>query len=260
MALRIKDTPELPPINLEKLALQVVSEIKAAAVAAKKLKLLLGISGGVDSSVLADLACRAVGADNVYGLQLTHSLESELLTKDSAIIARHLRLKMRSLDITPLVDLLSETLRVPFHGEESVVRRAQIVDRLRMMIMLDTSEQEGMLLLSPINRTEKLLGLGVTCGAISPVLQPLSKIYKTYVYELAGYLKLPDQIRNRQPNFEFWRNPADGDEGRDVFREVDKVLYLRKEKKMTPSKVKAVGFSPRFAQAVLKRLDDTPES
>jgi NAD+ synthase len=260
MALRIKDTPDLPNINVEKLAMQVVNEIKSVSAASKKSKLLLGISGGVDSSVLADLACRAVGNENVHGLQLMYSLESELLTKDSAIIARHLKLKMRSMDISPLVDLLSETMRVPFHGEEAITRRAQIVDRVRMMIMLDTSEQEGMLLLSPLNKTEKLLGLGVICGAFTPVLQPLSKIYKTYVYQLAEHLGLPEQIRIRQPSFEFWRNPADSDDGREVTKEIDKILYLRKEKKVTPSKVKGMGFAPRFAQSVLKRLEDTPET
>lgn len=260
MALRVKDTPELPEINIEKLAHEIISGIRAATVSCKKNKLLLGISGGVDSSVLAELACRASGADNVYGLQLTHSHENELFIKDAAIIARHLRIKMRSLDISPLVDLMSETLRVPFHGEEAISRRSQIVDRLRLMIMLDIAEQEGMLMLSSLNKTERLLGLGVPIGSSALVALPLAEAYKTYVYQLADFLKLPDQIRVRQPNFEFWRNPADGDEPREVIMEIDKMLYLRKEKKMPPSRVKNVGFAPRFAQAVLKRLDETAEA
>ncbi len=256
MALRVKDTPELPGINIEKLANDIVSGIKGATSSSKKNKVLLGISGGVDSSVLASLACRAVSSDNVYGLQLTHSHENELLIKDAAILARQLRIKMRSLDISPLVDLMSETLRVPFHGEEAVSRRAQIVDRLRMMIMLDIAEQEGMLMLSSLNKTERLLGLGVMIGTATTVVQPFADIYKTYVYQLADFLELPDQIRVRQPSFEFWRNPAEGDEPREVVLEIDKMLYLRKEKKLTPSRVKNIGFAPRFAQAVLKRLDE----
>jgi len=226
-------------------------------VAASKLgKVLLGISGGSDTSVLAELCCRAIGSDNVYGLQMTHAYSAELQTKDGAILARHLRIRMRKLDITQPVEMLAEMLRVPFHGEEAHLRRYQIIDRLRMMIMLDTAEQEKMLHLSALNLTERLLNLGVTCGSFAPVPQPLSGLYKTYILQLVDYFELPEQICIRQPSFELWRNPSEGTEPRQVIREIDKILYLRFDRKFTPSKIKRAGFAPRFVSAVLKRLEE----
>ncbi|OGK10596.1 MAG: NAD(+) synthase [Candidatus Riflebacteria bacterium RBG_13_59_9] len=256
MVIRTKETPKLPEINVPRVLHKLISEIKATVSACKKGKVLLAVSGGTDTSVLADLCCRALGSDSVYGLQMTHSCDTELQTKDGAILARHLRIRMRKMEITPPVELLAEMLRVPFHGEEAQLRRYQIIDRLRMMIMLDVAEQEGMHHLSALNLTEQLLGLGVVCGTFAPVAQPLSQLYKTYIFELADYLGLPEQIRIRQPSFELWRCPIEGSEPREVIREIDKVLYLRTERNFTPSKIKRAGFAPRFVSSILKRLSE----
>ncbi len=256
MVVRTKQTPELPKINVTRVVQSLASKIKSAVSVSRKGKVLLAISGGIDTSVLAYLCCRAIGSDSVYGLQLTHSNDEELQVKDGAILARQLRIRMRMIDITTPVETLAEMLRVPFHGEEAALRRYQIMDRLRMMLVLDIAEQEGLAHLSAMNLTERLLGLGLLCGTFSPVPQPLAELHKTYIYEIADYLDLPEQIRIRQPSFELWRNPADGSEPREVVREIDKILYLRKEKKLTPSKIKRAGFAPRFVSAVLKRLDE----
>jgi NAD+ synthase (glutamine-hydrolysing) len=256
MVVRTKETPELPRKNVSRVVQSLASKIRSTVRSSRKGKVLLSISGGIDTSVLADICCRAIGNDNIYGLQLTQSYNEELQVKDGAILARHLRIRMRMIDITAPIETLAEMLRVPFHGEEASLRRYQIMDRLRMTLVLDIAEQEGMVHLSALNRTEKLLGLGLLCGTFSPVPQPMAELYKTYIFEIANYLELPEQIRIRQPSFELWHNPAEGSEPREVIREIDKILYLRTEKKLTPSKIKRAGFAPRFVSAVLKRLNE----
>jgi len=256
MALRTKETPEIPEINPEKVVKKLTADIRSTISSANQTKALLGISGGVDTSVLADLCARAIGADNVYGLQLISSPEEEAQAKNGAILARHLRIRLRRIEISRLVDTMAEMLTVPFHGEEAILRRHQITDRLRMVLVLDKAEQEGMCHISAVNRTEKLLGMGVVCGTFSPVYQPLSRIFKTHIYEIAQYLELPEQILIRQPSFELWKNPADGAEPRTVIKEIDKLLYLRLEKRLPPSKLKRLGFAPRFVSTLLKRLDE----
>lgn len=256
MAIRTKETPEIPGIDPERAVKKLTAEIRSFVSSVNQSKVLLGISGGIDTSVLADLCGRAIGPDNVYGLQLTSSAEEEALAKDGAILARHLRIRLRRIDISRLVDTMAEMLTVPFHGEEAILRRHQITDRLRMVLILDKAEQEDMCHISAVNRTEKLLGMGVICGTFSPVYQPLASIFKTHIYEIAQYLELPEQILIRQPSFDMWKNPAEGAEPREVVGEIDKFLYLRLEKKLPPSKLKRLGFAPRFVSTVLKRLDE----
>jgi len=256
MVTRTKETPELPAINVSKEVSRAGSIIKKAVSGRKRRRVLIGLSGGVDSSVLAALAGRALEPENVYGLQLTHAGENELRLKDAPIVARHLRMRFRNLDITEPVDILADILKVPFHGEEAALRRSQIVDRLRTLILMDVSEQEGMVYLPAVNRTDLALGLGMIGGSFTPQPRPLAHLYKTYIFEMAEFLELPEQVLIRQPSAELWRYPAESTDMRALFREVDKLLYLRLEKKLTPSKIRRHGFGPRLVNAVLKRLEE----
>lgn len=256
MVTKTKETPEIPAINVPRAAARVASGIKKALPGRKRRRVLIGLSGGVDSSVLAALAGRALEPENVYGLQLTHASENELRLKDAPIVARQLHMRFRNIDITDTVEILADMLKVPFHGEEAALRRSQIVDRLRTLILLDVSEQEGMLYLPAVNRTELALGLGMVAGSFTPHPRPLGGLYKTYIFELAKYLELPEQVLIRQPSAELWTYPAESTDMRTLFREVDKLLYLRLERKLTPSKLRRCGFGPRLVNAVLKRLEE----
>ncbi len=213
----------------------------------------------MDSSVLAALCCRAVDADNVYALQLTDASDEELKIKDAAIVARALHIRFKRLDISEPTELLSEMLRLPLHGEEARVRRNEILDRLRYLILMDVAEQENMLLLSPANKTEILLGLGLSCGLFGSYPKPLENLYKSYIFQLAEFLGLPEQVLIRQPSMDFWRSPLDLPM-RQVYEIIDRVLYLRLERKFPPSRIKQAGFSPRFVNSVVKRLKEVQQA
>jgi len=256
MVTKTKETPEIPPINPSREVARVESLIKKAVKGWKRRRVLLGLSGGADSSVLAAIACRAVEPENVHGLQLLHATEDELRLKDAPIVARELHIRFRNIDITDTVDLLADMLKVPFHGEEASLRRSQIVDRVRTLILMDVSEQEGMLHLPAVNRTDLALGLGMVCGSFTPLPRPLGHLYKTHIFQLAAHLGLPEQVLIRQPSAELWRYPAESTDMQALFREVDKLLYLRLERKLTPSKLRRHGFGPRLVNAVLKRLEE----
>ncbi len=245
----------IPKVNLQKLIERLKREIRSLSKLSKKNRILIGLSGGIDSAVLCALCCEAIGADNVYALQLTYTTDNELRVKDAAIVARELRIRFKRLDITEPVEMLADMLRLPFHGEEAQIRRSEILDRLRALILMDISEQEQMLLLSHANRTDLLLGLGLECGLFAPVPKPLIKLYKSYVFQMGELLNLPEQVRIRQPSMDFWRSPLDAPL-REVFEKIDVVLHLRVDKKFPPSRIKKMGFPPRFVNSVLKRLDE----
>ncbi len=245
----------LPRVNLQKLTDKLVKEIGYLSKSSGRSKVLIGLSGGVDSSVLCALACRAVGPDNVYALQLTYITDDEARVKDAAIVAREFKIRFKRIDITDSVEMLADILRIPFHGDEAQFRRSEILDRFRMLILMDISEQEQMLYLSAGNRTDELLGLGLSCGLFGPAPNPLIKLYKTYTFQLAEYLELPEQVRIRQPRMEFWKSPLDAPM-REVFERIDQVLHLRVDKKYPPSRIKKMGFPPRFVNAVIKRLEE----
>jgi NAD+ synthetase len=246
---------DLPKINLAKTIDKLTADIRKIVNASGKNKVLIGLSGGVDSSVLSSLACRAVGPENVYALQLTYVTDEELRVKDGGIVARELGIRFKRLDITEPVELLAEMLRLPFHGEEAAIRRQEILDRVRALILMDISEQENMVFLSAANKTESILGLGLTCGLFAPVPRPLIGLYKTYIFRLAEILGLPEQVLIRQPSMDLWKSPLDAPL-REVYEKIDKVIYLRIEKKFPPSRIKQAGFPPRFVNAVLRRIEE----
>lgn len=252
---RTRESFALPQVNLEKLTEKLVKEIRALVKQSGKNKVLIGLSGGVDSSVLCALCCLAIGSENVYALQLTYVTDDEYRVKDAAIVARDFHIRFRRLDISEPVELLTDMLKVPFHGEEAALRRAEILDRLRNLILMDISEQEQMLYLSAANRTEELLGFGLSCGLFAPVPKPLIKLYKTSIFQLADHLGLPEQVRLRSPSMDFWKSPMEAPM-REVYEKIDQVLYLRIERKFPPSRIKSLGFPPRFVNAVLKRYEE----
>jgi NAD+ synthase len=191
---------------------------------------ILGLSGGLDSTVCAFLAARALGPKHVVALIMPYKDTFGKDVKDAAEVAERLKLKFQILDISPMVD--AYYLNYP---TESRILRGNKIARERMSILYDFSEREKALILGTSNKTELLLGYGTIHGDMACAINPLGDLYKTQIRQLARHLKVPEKILRKKPTAGLWAGQTDEGELGLSYKRIDKILYhmidLRKSKK-----------------------------
>ncbi|MFE0852705.1 NAD+ synthase [Streptomyces mutabilis] len=152
---------------------------------------LVGLSGGIDSALVAAIACDAVGAENVYGVSMPSKYSSEHSKDDAAELARRTGLNYRTVPIEPMFDAYTGALELTGLAEEN------LQSRLRGTLLMAISNQEGHLVLAPGNKSELAVGYSTLYGDSVGAYGPIKDVYKTSVFRLAE-----------------WRNRAAGDRGR----------------------------------------------
>jgi NAD+ synthase len=183
-------------------------------------RVVIGVSGGVDSALSAALAARALGAENVHGLLLPHAASDPASERDGRQVCEHLGLPHERLEITtycaPLLNEIPESDRI---------RRGNIMARMRMIILFDYSEKLPALVLGTGNKTEILLGYTTLHGDDACGLDPLAELYKTEVWELARELDLPPVVIDKAPTADLWAGQTDEGELGISYRRADRILY-----------------------------------
>lgn len=207
---------------------------------------MLGLSGGVDSAVVATLAVRALGRQRVLALRLPYrDLDTEGMARASRLIER-LGIRSETVDITPIVDAYAA-------GQPDMTwhRRGNVQARVRMTVQFDKLTQHGLLPIGTGNRSERLLGYFTEHGDDAPKLQPLADLYKTQVWHLADHLNVAREIIDAAPSAGL--EPDQTDEGDFGLRyeEIDLVL-AHLEAGFDEAAIEAVGV-PRSAIAEVRR-------
>jgi len=180
---------------------------------------VLGLSGGLDSSVCAVLAARALGPKNVLGLIMPYGDSFGRDVRDARTIGTRIGIRTETIDIKPMVDRYFE--RYP---TDSRVLKGNKMARERMSILYDRSARESALILGTSNKTELLLGYGTIHGDMACAINPMGDLYKTQVRELARYLKIPAAIRTKPPSAGLWAGQTDESEIGMTYAEIDEVL------------------------------------
>lgn len=142
-------------------------------------KLVIGLSGGVDSALSAALAAEAIGKENLLCLILPFKSSSKDSVEDARTLANKFGIKHEIIDISPSADALIG--RDPSMGN---VRKGNILSRIRMVLLYDASAREKALVLGTSNKTELLLGYGTLFGDMAHAINPIGDLYKTQVWQL----------------------------------------------------------------------------
>ncbi len=180
---------------------------------------VLGLSGGVDSSVVAYLMVEALGPENCEFLIMPYKTTSKESMDDAILVCRLLGVQPKVINITPFVDAIVEGL-----GINDKNRIGNIQARVRMILLYDRSAEVGGLVVGTSNKTEILLGYGTLCGDLAHAINPLGDLYKTEVWELARFLGVPDRIINKKPSAELWVGQTDEGELGLSYKEADMIL------------------------------------
>ena len=210
---------------------------------------LVGLSGGLDSSVCACLAARALGPRNVLGLLMPYGPSFSGDLEDARAVARVLKIRSDVVDIAPMVDAYFE--RYP---AADPVRRGNKMARERMSILYDRSAQEHALILGTSNKTELLIGYGTIHGDMACAVNPLGDLYKTQIRQMAAHLGVPARIRKKLPTAGLWKGQTDEGEIGLTYAEIDRILFHLVDERESKAEVIGRGFARAHVEKILSMI------
>lgn len=208
-------------------------------------KVTLGLSGGIDSSVVAFLAAEAFSPKNVTAVLMPYKTSSkESITHSKKVISK-LGIKYEEIDISELVSPLLKKNKV-----ESNLRAGNIMARMRMVVLFDISQRDKSLVIGTSNKTEYLLGYSTIFGDSACAINPIGDLYKTQLLSLAEYLGVPKEIISKKPTADLWPGQTDESEMGFNYKDVDKLLYAMIDDRRNTEELIEMGFKKPFITKV----------
>jgi NAD+ synthase len=209
---------------------------------------VVGLSGGIDSSLAAALAARALGPERVHGFLLPYRTSNPDSERDARAVAEHLGTPHRVIDISPMVDAYFAT-----ESDAGPDRRGNKMARERMTILFDQAKKLGALVLGTSNKTEILLGYSTIFGDNASSLNPLGDLYKGQIWQLSRHLGLPAQVIDKAPSADLWAGQTDESELGVDYATADEVLYLLFDMGLRPEEVTARGYDEQIVDRIVAR-------
>jgi NAD+ synthetase len=215
-------------------------------------KVVVGVSGGVDSAVSLFLACKALGRQNVHGYRLPYRTSSEESFEHGALALEASGGHAHAIDITAPIDRYVEE----YEPDISPLRKGNLMARLRAVILFDQSAKLGALPLGTGNKSERLLGYFTWHADDSPPINPLGDLFKTQVWALARHLGVPDVIVDKPATADLVRGVTDEDELGVSYHDADPILHWLLRGYRADELVR-MGFDAGAVQVVTRRLHST---
>ncbi len=191
-------------------------------------RVLVGLSGGIDSSVTATLCVKTIGKENVFGVMLPYRKSHPDSLEHAEQVAKQLGIKYEVVDISPMVDAYFEN----YATDADILRKGNRIARERMCVLYDLSAKYKALVAGTGNRSEIMVGYCTQYGDNACAFEPIGHLYKTEVLELAEILNLPDSVINKKPTADLWEDQTDEDEMGITYKELDEILYQMLDQKM----------------------------
>jgi NAD+ synthase len=212
-------------------------------------RVVVGLSGGVDSALSAAIACAALGAENVVPVLMPYRTSSPASEADARAVCAHLGMTPTLVDISAQIDAYFERFPDADRG-----RRGNKMARERMTVLYDLSLAHQALVIGTSNKTELLLGYGTVFGDMASALNPLGDLYKTQVFMLAHAMDLPATIIDKAPSADLWEGQSDEQELGFGYAIVDSLLYYMVDERRTRAELRALGFDDAFVEDIGRRV------
>ncbi|RKQ63705.1 NAD+ synthase [Thermovibrio guaymasensis] len=210
---------------------------------------VVGLSGGVDSSLAAFLAVEALGKENVIGVSMPYKTSSKSSREDARLVAEVLEIEFHEIDITPQVDAYFSLF-----PDADFVRRGNKMARERMAILYDFAHQKKGLVLGTSNKSELLIGYSTRWGDGAHDINPLGDLYKTQVWDMASFIGVPDRIVKKKPSADLWPGQTDEGEIGITYKTLDKILVGYVDLRLRREDLIGAGFEPQVVDRVLSMV------
>ncbi|RYF05262.1 MAG: NAD(+) synthase [Deltaproteobacteria bacterium] len=223
-------------------------------------KVIVGLSGGIDSAVVAALAVQALGPSKVQGVAMPSRYSSPGSLTDAQALAEGLGIRLDTVSIEPMYAAALGALQTPFAGMAADLTEENLQARLRGLVLMAFSNKLGALVLSTGNKSEIAVGYTTLYGDMCGGLSPLSDLYKGQVYALGRYLNgalprpaIPASTFDKPPSAELRPDQRD-DDSLPPYPTLDAVLHSMLEEGLSPAELRARGFDPALLARVANLL------
>lgn len=246
-------TAGLPEIDAPS-ALEVITAfIRSQAEQTGFQRLVVGLSGGVDSATVAFLAARAIGADNLLAVRMPYRSSSPDSEADAMRVVTALGCRTERVDITPMVEPMLALVR----GDDEAtlrVRRGNVMARQRMIVLYDRSVAFDALVVGTSNKTEALLGYGTLHGDMASALAPIGDLYKSQLRAVATALGVPAEILAKPPSADLWPDQTDEAELGASYDDLDRILFALVDRRWSVERCVAAGLDADLVAWVAGRV------
>lgn len=235
-------------IDYQKQKARIAAYIRDYLRRSGKDRVVLGLSGGIDSAVIAALCAEAIDVRHVHATILPYRDSNPVNVEDAVKLAKKLHIRHRTIDITPYVDTyFSEN-----SPEATILRKGNFMARIRMCILYDLSAFYNALVVGTGNRSELLTGYTTQYGDNACAFEPIGHLYKTEVRELAGLLHVGRGIIDKKPSADLWQGQTDEEEIGMSYRLLDEILYYLFDEKISIEAIVRLGYNQADIQRVVE--------
>jgi len=236
-------------LNLELTERILVDFIKEEVRSAGFSKVVLGLSGGIDSAIVAFLAVKALGPENVLGIMMPYKTSSKESLEDAQRVIDKTGMRSKKIEITDMVDAY-------FAKEPDIsdMRKGNKMARERMTILYDYSAKENALVLGTSNKTEILLGYSTQWGDSASAINPIGDLLKAQIWALSEYMGVPKEIIEKKPSADLWEGQSDEDELGFSYLLADEIIAYLIDERYTKEEILELGYSETVVNSVIWRI------
>ncbi len=231
-------------INWEDIKEQLQNFLKTELDKTGLKRVTVGLSGGLDSAVVAVL-CKEVFGDNMSAVLMPSQFSSQSSVDDAVELCEKFNIKYEIKSIASMVEAYIDNM------DENRLRIGNFSARMRMSVLYDTSSRDASIVVGTSNKSELLLGYGTIFGDIACAINPIGEIYKSDEFDFARYLGVTESILNKKPSADLWEGQSDEEELGYTYKEMDDVLKLLVDEKKSKEEL----ISLNYNEALIDKLE-----
>ncbi len=211
-------------------------------------RVVVGLSGGLDSAVVAVLAHNVFGKD-LLCVKMPSHYSSQSSLDDADELCHDFNLKSETASIEPMLKAYEE-----LNPNLDNLRKGNFSSRMRMATLFDISARENALVLGTSNKSELMLGYGTLYGDLSSAVNPIGDLYKSEVYELAEYLGVSKSIIKKPPSADLWDGQSDEADLGYTYAQLDEALKLYVDERLSRDEIVNMGIDEVMLDMIIKRI------